>query len=417
MSRSTTSSLRRAGIFASPATCTRRRLRRPTSLRRCVRWMPRATAGGNDRRGDGGRPPRRPELRPRGSDRLPRLPLDALARTEAAARVVAGGTAQPGRAGVRRGYGRRARQRPDAAALRRAPRRADHRHRPSAGRGRAAVAGRARRDLAGERRRPVPARGRPASRAPRSELLRCRALPHRRRRALSLRHGQAGRVPVGQSRERVAPRAHPLLHLRPAVHAAARDADVLPGRSALRVRPDLPRGARPEVSRALDRALRSRHDAAGVGARLPVGHRPRSWRSAHDAGGNVMRPRTPSQTVGPFYAIGLCRRPENELVPPDDPGAVELTGQLLDGEELPVSDGLIELWDAGARRWGRCGTDAGGRFSFVVSPAQHYEVFVFARGLLRHQLTRVYFADAEENGALRFDIRLQGDRETVFFAH
>jgi len=130
-----------------------------------------------------------------------------------------------------------------------------------------------------------------------------------------------------------------------------------------------------------------------------------------------MRPRTPSQTVGPYYAIGLCRRPENELVPRDEPGAVELTGQLLDGEEMPVSDGLIELWDAGARRWGRCGTDAGGRFSFVVSPAQHYEVFVFARGLLRHQLTRVYFADAEENGALRFDIRLQGDRETVFFAH
>src|SRR6266545_1434790 len=393
MSRSTTLSLRRAGIFASPTTCTRRRLRQPTSLSRCVRWRPRATASGNDRRGDRGRPPRRSELWPRCSDRLSRLPLDALARTEAAARAVAGGAARCRRAGVRPGYGRCARQRPDAAAPRRAARRADHRHRSSAGRGRA------------------------ASRAPRSELLRCRALPHRRRRALSLRHGQAGRVPVGQSRERVAPRAHPLLHLRPAVHAAARDADVLPGRSALRVRPDLPRGARPEVSRALDRALRSRHDAAGVGARLPVGHRPRSWRSAHDAGGNVMRPRTPSQTVGPYYAIGLCRRPENELVPPDEPGAVELTGQLLDGEEMPVSDGLIELWDAGARRWGRCGTDAGGRFSFVVSPAPHYEVFVFARGLLRHQLTRVYFADAEENGALRFDIRLQGDRETVFFAH
>jgi protocatechuate 3,4-dioxygenase alpha subunit len=138
--------------------------------------------------------------------------------------------------------------------------------------------------------------------------------------------------------------------------------------------------------------------------------------------------RTPSQTVGPFYAIGLCRRPENELVPRDEPGAAQLIGQLLDGEETPVSDGVIELWDAAARRWGRCGTDADGRFSFVLAGASHYEVCVFARGLLRHQLTRIYFpgeTDASDpalvaehqDGALRFDIRLQGDRETVFFAH
>ncbi len=136
--------------------------------------------------------------------------------------------------------------------------------------------------------------------------------------------------------------------------------------------------------------------------------------------------RTPSQTVGPFYAIGLCRRPENELVPRDDHAAVQLIGQLLDGEDVPIGDGVIELWDGSAHRWGRCGTDPEGRFSFVVARAPHYEVYVFARGLLRHQLTRVYFADAgapetlvavEENGAFRFDIRLQGDRETVFFAH
>ncbi len=137
-------------------------------------------------------------------------------------------------------------------------------------------------------------------------------------------------------------------------------------------------------------------------------------------------PRTPSQTVGPFYAIGLCRRPENVLAPRDDPGAVQLIGQLLDGEEMPVSDGVIELWDPSSRRWGRCGTDADGRFSFVVAEAPHFEVSVFARGLLRHQLTRIYLTDAgehamllagEEDGAFRFDIRLQGDRETVFFAH
>ena len=145
-------------------------------------------------------------------------------------------------------------------------------------------------------------------------------------------------------------------------------------------------------------------------------------------------PATPSQTVGPFYAIGLCRSPQDELVPPSDAGAVTLTGRLLDGEGDPI-DGMIEIWDGLARRWGRSGTDAEGRFSLVVAKpgaadreAPHLDVVVFARGLLKHQLTRIYFpgeADAfdptlvaeQENGALRFDIRLQGDRETVFFAH
>ena len=140
-------------------------------------------------------------------------------------------------------------------------------------------------------------------------------------------------------------------------------------------------------------------------------------------------PRTPSQTVGPYYSIGLCRRPENELVARGDPGAVQLIGQLLDGQDVPVSDGVIELWDGVNRHWGRCSTDADGCFSFFVGPTGHVEVYVFARGLLRHQLTRIYFpggaADDEvpdgllavqEDGALRFDIRLQGERETVFFA-
>ena len=99
------------------------------------------------------------------------------------------------------------------------------------------------------------------------------------------------------------------------------------------------------------------------------------------------------------------------------------------------------------RAWGRSGTDSEGRFRFVVAKppaadgeAPRLDVFVFARGLLRHQLTRIYFPDeAERNaadpvyaaldphdratlvpqaeaGALRFDIRLQGDRQTVFFA-
>jgi protocatechuate 3,4-dioxygenase alpha subunit len=151
--------------------------------------------------------------------------------------------------------------------------------------------------------------------------------------------------------------------------------------------------------------------------------------------------RTPSQTVGPYFAIGLSRRIQNELVP----GGSVLSGQLLDGEGAPISDGVIELWDGA--HWGRCGTDAGGRFSFVVAKpaadagAPHLHVLVFARGLLRHQLTRVYFPDevaanaadpvlssldeadratlvaVDESGSLRFDIRMQGDRATVFFAH
>jgi protocatechuate 3,4-dioxygenase alpha subunit len=162
----------------------------------------------------------------------------------------------------------------------------------------------------------------------------------------------------------------------------------------------------------------------------------------------VTLPRTPSQTVGPYYAIGLCRRADNELAPRSAPGAVQLIGQLLDGNGSPIGDGMIELWDAPGGRWGRSGTDSDGRFSFVVTKpdapaggAPRFDVFVFARGLLRHQLTRIYYPDeteanardpvlsslpeadretlvaVRENGAMRFDIRMQGDRATVFFSH
>ena len=124
-------------------------------------------------------------------------------------------------------------------------------------------------------------------------------------------------------------------------------------------------------------------------------------------------PRTPSQTVGPFFTIGLCRRPQNELVAE----GVRLVGRLLDGQDEPVNDGVIEIWDSASRRWGRCATDAEGRFSFLIAPdTSHVEAYVFARGLLRHQLTRIHLSDAtNEDGAFRFDIRLQGERQTVFF--
>jgi len=137
--------------------------------------------------------------------------------------------------------------------------------------------------------------------------------------------------------------------------------------------------------------------------------------------------RTPSQTVGPFYAIGLCRRDDSQL----DPEGVELHGRLLDGQGQPIDDGLVELWDAQRRRWGRASTGADGVFRFrVPGDVEVLEAYVFARGLLRHQRTRIFFSDhagltdaeratlvaRRDNGGLRFDIRMQGDDATVFFA-
>jgi protocatechuate 3,4-dioxygenase alpha subunit len=160
----------------------------------------------------------------------------------------------------------------------------------------------------------------------------------------------------------------------------------------------------------------------------------------------MTRSTTPSQTVGPYYSIGLTRRRESELVAPSDPRAVELVGRLLDGEGAPI-DGMIELWDHRGRRWGRSGTDVDGAFRFTIAKpeaadaeAPRLDVYVFARGLLKHQLTRIYFPDEVEanaadpilsklgdderavliargeEGRLRFDIRMQGDGAAVFFA-
>lgn len=142
---------------------------------------------------------------------------------------------------------------------------------------------------------------------------------------------------------------------------------------------------------------------------------------------------TPSQTVGPFYSIGLVNDGQNVL----DPDGLVLEGQLLDGRGEPIWDGLIELWDAEGKRWGRSGTGPDGNFSFLVpADVAWFEVYVFARGLLRHQWTRVYLDDTgdelldglepgeraslmarREGAGFRFDIHMQGDNATVFFAH
>ena len=162
--------------------------------------------------------------------------------------------------------------------------------------------------------------------------------------------------------------------------------------------------------------------------------------------------KTPSQTVGPYYTIGLCRRTDNELVAAGDPEAIVLRGELLDGDGVAITDGMVEVWQPVERRWGRSGTHPaedrpGGTFAFVVSKpeapagqAPHLDVLVFARGLLKHQWTRMYFPDeteanvadpvlaslsaderarliaSREDGGLRFDIHMQGPQETVFFA-
>jgi protocatechuate 3,4-dioxygenase alpha subunit len=144
--------------------------------------------------------------------------------------------------------------------------------------------------------------------------------------------------------------------------------------------------------------------------------------------------KTPSQTVGPYYAIGLTRSEQNVL----DPDGIELNGTLYDGQGAPIPDGMIEVWDQAGKRWGRCGTkERRGGFQFrVPRDADSLEVFVFARGMLRHERTRVYLREIEddllsalapaeratltaaaEDGGMRFDIRMQGDRATVFFEH
>jgi protocatechuate 3,4-dioxygenase alpha subunit len=184
---------------------------------------------------------------------------------------------------------------------------------------------------------------------------------------------------------------------------------------------------------------------------------------------------TPSQTVGPFLAIGLPWPDGPFVVDEDAPGAITIRGRVLDGAGEPVPDALIETWQAAPdgrfahpddprggdpafRAFGRCPTGPGGEYLIVtlrpgqvpaagsstVLQAPHLDVSVFARGLLDRVVTRIYFpdeqaanaadpvlagiADADRQETLiavadpavgpfafRFDIRLQGSGETVFF--
>jgi protocatechuate 3,4-dioxygenase alpha subunit len=169
---------------------------------------------------------------------------------------------------------------------------------------------------------------------------------------------------------------------------------------------------------------------------------------------------TPSQTVGPFFSIGLTWGDGRLVVPEGTADAIEIHGVVYDGAERPVPDALVETWQADPRGrfmasfrgFGRSATDEQGRWSVctlkpgrvsdaAAMEAPHLDVSLFARGLLTRLVTRLYFADevdanaadpvlaglpsaasrtrlmavADERG-YRFDIHLQGARETVFFA-
>ena len=180
---------------------------------------------------------------------------------------------------------------------------------------------------------------------------------------------------------------------------------------------------------------------------------------------------TPSQTVGPYLAIGLPFDAGPFAVPEGTPGQIRITGTVYDGEGVPIPDSLIETWQAdregrfadlhghggeseleGFRGFTRVGFEGGdGTFEILtVKPgrvpgpggalqAPHIDVSVFARGLLNRVVTRIYFADEPQANAedpvlahvpparretllaqptddgYRFDIRLQGPGETVFF--
>ena len=140
-------------------------------------------------------------------------------------------------------------------------------------------------------------------------------------------------------------------------------------------------------------------------------------------------PRTPSQTIGPFFAVQLPLEQER----PADPVRVE--GRVLDGAGNAVGDALVEAWDGAT--FVRAATDADGRWAVAVSASAPYlALSVFARGLLQRVVTCVYFDAAAADAALpelaqarrrtlvavpagggyRFDVHLQGERETVFFA-
>lgn len=179
---------------------------------------------------------------------------------------------------------------------------------------------------------------------------------------------------------------------------------------------------------------------------------------------------TPSQTVGPFLSIGLPWPDGPYVVDEADTDAIVIEGVVTDGNGEPVPDALVETWQADPdgyfnhpddprdratdfKGFGRCPTGPDGTYRIVTRKpgsvpaadgapqAPHIDVSVFARGLLNRVVTRIYFGDESSANAVdpvlssvpadrratlvasvegdrryRFDVRLQGPDETVFFA-
>jgi protocatechuate 3,4-dioxygenase alpha subunit len=184
-------------------------------------------------------------------------------------------------------------------------------------------------------------------------------------------------------------------------------------------------------------------------------------------------PQTPSQTVGPFFALGLTAQDysnrfpqiaDGHLARDDTPGErIRIIGRVTDGGGTAIPDALIEIWQADAsgryagpeafadrhafHGFGRIGTGSDPEHRFIIDTikpgghgqeAPHLNLIVFMRGLLLHAFTRIYFSDEEEANArcpvlalvpperqvtliakrldthYAFDIHMQGARETVF---
>lgn len=179
---------------------------------------------------------------------------------------------------------------------------------------------------------------------------------------------------------------------------------------------------------------------------------------------------TASQTVGPFFSIGLEQHYCAEIAAASESRQrISVRGRVLDGDGEPVPDAVLEVWSAGAGSadrsherdgapkyptgFARVATNEQGEFAFVGAKpvevrsadgsvhAPHFVVVVFMRGLLRHLVTRLYFPDepgndedvvmrivpenrrativiardADTAAGFLWDIHLQGERETVFF--
>lgn len=188
---------------------------------------------------------------------------------------------------------------------------------------------------------------------------------------------------------------------------------------------------------------------------------------------------TPSQTVGPYFAYGLCPQQYDfdlkslftaDAVGPETPGEhITLMGRVIDGDGNPVFDAMLEFQQVdangrypasreeiaqnGFRGFARVGTGTDPQHRFIVrtvkpgsanaGEAPHLNVIVMMRGMLTHTFTRIYFEDeaaanaadpvlssvpaarrdtliarrSEQAGSIvyTFDIRMQGERETVFF--